>query len=47
MTCSTSKSIEDAGLLQCSANEIKLDGMLDLRDKDAIELVEDIDEESD
>ncbi|AZG78798.1 SMC-Scp complex subunit ScpB [Methylocystis rosea] len=41
------EKLEDAGLLQCSANEIKLDGMLDPRDKDAIELVEDIDEESD
>ncbi|WP_408631416.1 SMC-Scp complex subunit ScpB [Methylocystis silviterrae] len=41
------EKLEDAGLLQCSANEIKLDGMLDLRDKDVTELVEDIDEESD
>ncbi|MBG0799892.1 hypothetical protein IYX23_19680 [Methylocystis sp. L43] len=41
------EKLEDAGLLQRSANEIELDGMLRMRDRDAIEFVEAVDDEED
>ena len=41
------EKLEDAGLLQRSANEIELDGVLRMRDRDAIEFVEAVDDEED
>ena len=41
------EKLEDAGLLQRSANEIELDGVLRMRDRDAIELVEAVDDDED
>ncbi len=41
------EKLEDAGLLQRSDNEIELDGVLRMRDRDAIELVEAVNDEED
>ncbi|MGJ0557905.1 SMC-Scp complex subunit ScpB, partial [Methylocystis sp.] len=41
------EKLEDAGLLQRSANEIELDGVLRMRDRDAIDFVEAVDDEED
>jgi chromosome segregation and condensation protein ScpB len=41
------EKLEDAGLLRRSTVEIELDGVLQMRDRDATELVEAVDEEED